>query len=127
MEEEKSPDLIALNDELLEKPKEEKEAKRNTKEALIERILNLAEENNLELTFSNTKLKRMSKKELGILLNQMTAEVLQQQMADSVGGKGDVRQGHRYVAHDARYDGDGLRERSEPVPPPLRVPGRWVL
>ena len=88
MDEEKSPDLIALNDELLEKPKEEKEAKRNTKEALIERILNLAEENNLELTFSNTKLKRMSKKELGILLNQMTAEVLQQQMADSVGAKG---------------------------------------
>ena len=84
MEEEKAPDLAALNDALLEQPKEDRaEPKRNTKESLIERILSITEENHLELTFSNTKLKRMSKKELGQLLGQLT-----EQMAQAVGAKG---------------------------------------
>ena len=91
MEDEKAsqPNLIQLNNELLEQPKEERaEPKRNTKESLIDRILSTAEENNLELTFSNTKLKRMSKKELGQLLGQLTEEVVRQQMAQSVNSKG---------------------------------------
>ena len=89
MEEEKAPDLAALNDALLEQPKEDRpEPKRNTKESLIERILSLTEEHHLELTFSNTKLKRMSKKELGQLLGQLSEEVVRQQMANAVGSKG---------------------------------------
>ena len=55
-------DLSSLNDELLRKePEKNKESKRNTKEYIIDRIIAIAEENNLELKASNTKLKRMSK------------------------------------------------------------------
>ena len=78
-----------LNDELLQAPKPENpEPKRNTKEALIERILTVAEENDMELTFSNTKLKRMSKEKLGKLLGELTAEVVKKDMASAVGAKG---------------------------------------
>ena len=88
-EEPKCEDLTTLNDALLEPTKEERaEPKRNTKDSLIERILSIAEENNLELTFSNTKLKRMNKRELGKLLGELTEEVIRQQMATSVGAKG---------------------------------------
>ena len=90
-DDEKSPanDFKKLNDELLAPPKTENaEPKRNTKEALIERILNTAEENDLELTFSNTKLKRMSKAQLGKLLSELTAEVVKKDMANAVGAKG---------------------------------------
>ena len=78
-----------LNDELLEPPKPEStEVKRNTKDALIDRILAVAEQNDMELTFSNTKLKRMSKDKLGKLLGELTAEVVKRDMARAVGSKG---------------------------------------
>ena len=52
-----------MNEELLKKPRTDPDEppKRNTKEALIDRIQQIAEENNLEITVSNTKLRRMSK------------------------------------------------------------------
>ena len=78
-----------LNDELLEPPKPENtEVKRNTKDALIDRILQVAEQNDMELTFSNTKLKRMSKDKLGKLLGELTEEVVKRDMARAVGSKG---------------------------------------
>ena len=51
-----------LNDELLKKEKApDDKPKRNSKEFLIEKIVQVAEENDLELNVSNTRLKRMSK------------------------------------------------------------------
>ena len=89
MEETKTPENIKeLNDDLLrpEKPSDEP-AKRNTKEWLIEKILQVADENGLELNCSNTKLKRMNKKELNKLLGALMEEIAKQQMAQSVGSK----------------------------------------
>ena len=58
MEEEKRPPSASqkmglLNDELLRPVQKTEETKRNTKEFLIDRILSVAEENNLELSISN--------------------------------------------------------------------------
>ena len=55
---EKAEEVIPrLNEELLKKPRvAEEQPKRNTKDALIDRILLMAEENNLEIMVSNTKL-----------------------------------------------------------------------
>jgi hypothetical protein len=76
-----------LNDELLEaKSADEKsdEPKRNTKESLIDRILSICEEHNLELTVSNTKLKRMSKTALQKLLAELVEDLVKRQMAEAV-------------------------------------------
>ncbi len=83
-------DMSALNDELLKPEVEEKtkEIKRNTKEYIIEKILGVAEENNLELKASNTKLKRMSKNELNSLLGEMLEDAIKVQMSEAVGAKG---------------------------------------
>ena len=62
--------------------------KRNTKDALIDRILQMAEENNLEITVSNTKLKRMSKPALQKLLGEMLNECMKKQMAETVKATG---------------------------------------
>ena len=102
-------DLSSLNDELLRKEKPvSKEPKRNTKEFLIDRILAVADENNLELKASNTKLKRMSKTELNTLLGEMLEESIKVQMKEAVGATGtsdsvialaSLRMVHDLVAH----------------------------
>ena len=84
-----NPDKIipALNNELLEAKEEKKddpEPKRNTKEALIDRILSICQEHNLELTVSNTKLKRMSKTALQKLLGELVEDLMKKQMAEAV-------------------------------------------
>lgn len=77
-----------LNDDLLKVDKPDDEpSKRNTKEWLMSKILQLADDNGLELSCSNTKLKRMNKKELNQLLGALMEEVAKQQMARSVGSK----------------------------------------
>ena len=79
--------IPALNEELLNsKGDDEKneEPKRNTKESLIDRILSVCEEHNLELTVSNTKLKRMSKPALQRLLAELVEDLMKKQMADAV-------------------------------------------
>ena len=55
-----------LNDELLKKEKtpEGEKPKRNSKEFIIDKIVQVADENDLELNVSNTRLKRMSKEKL---------------------------------------------------------------
>ena len=77
-----------FNDELLkkERPTEEK-PKRNSKEFLIERIFLVADENELELNVSSTKLKRMSKEKLQELLGELCEEAVKTQMAQAVGAK----------------------------------------
>ena len=102
-------DLSSLNDELLRKePEKNKESKRNTKEYIIDRIIAIAEENNLELKASNTKLKRMSKTELNVLLGEMLEETIKIQMKEAVGASGtddsvialaSLRMIHDMVAH----------------------------
>ena len=88
-EEKNTKEFEKLNTELLEPPKvDNPESKRNTKEHLIDRILNMAEQNDMELTFSNTKLKRMTKDKLGKLLGELTEELVKRDMANAVGSKG---------------------------------------
>jgi len=76
-----------LKDELLRPVQKQEETKRNTKEFLIERIVSVAEENNLELNISNSKLKRMSKERLQRMLGEMLEEVVKSEMAAAVGAK----------------------------------------
>ena len=80
--------IQSLNDDLLKAEKPEEAAKRNTKEWIIERILSVADQNGLELSFSNTKLKRMSKKELNQLLGSLMEQVVKQNMARAVKSEG---------------------------------------
>ena len=67
-----------MNEELLKKPRSNPDdpPKRNTKDSLIERIQQIADENNLEMMVSNTKLKRMSKPALQKLLGEMLNECI---------------------------------------------------
>ena len=84
MEEQKQ--IEKLNDELLKVDKDPEEpSKRNTKEWHINRILVLADENDLELNISNTKLKRMSKPALQKLLGELGEKVVKFKItADSI-------------------------------------------
>ena len=79
-----------FNEELLKKPHASPDdpPRRNTKDALIDRILEVAEGNNLDLNVSNTKLKRMSKPALQKLLGEMLSETLKKQMAEAVQAPG---------------------------------------
>ncbi len=78
--------ILALNDELLvEDEKNPEEVKRNTKEYLIEKILAISDENDLELSISNTKLKRMSKDKLKRLLAELAEKVSKEQIAKQMG------------------------------------------
>ena len=78
-QEEKS--FAVLNDELLKPTATTEEPKRNSKEWLINKIVQLCEEANLELTMSNTKLRRMGKEKLMKLLGELTEEAIKTQMA----------------------------------------------
>ena len=77
-----------FNDELLkkERPSDDK-PKRNSKDFLIERIFQIADENDLELSLSSTKLKRMSKEKLQMLLGELCEDAVKTQMAQAVGAK----------------------------------------
>ena len=79
-----------MNEELLKKPRSNPDdpPKRNTKDSLIERIQQIADENNLEMMVSNTKLKRMSKPALQKLLGEMLNECMKKQMAETVHASG---------------------------------------
>ena len=91
MEEEKSrSDISALNEELLApvpEPTGTDPPKRNTKAALIARILEIAEQNDLELTVSNTQLRCMNKTDLHKLLGEIVESGVKQRVAQSVGAK----------------------------------------
>ena len=79
-----------MNEELLKKPRSNPDdpPKRNTKDSLIDRIQQIADENNLEMMVSNTKLKRMSKPALQKLLGEMLNECMKKQMAETVHASG---------------------------------------
>ena len=78
-----------LNDELLKKEKApDDKPKRNSKEFLIDKIVQVAEENDLELNVSNTRLKRMSKEKLQQMLGEMCEDAVKSQMAAAVNAPG---------------------------------------
>ena len=90
---EKHPDgqknIKKLNDELLKKEKApDDKPKRNSKEFIIEKILQVADENNLEINVSNTRLKRMSKEKLQQMLGEMCEDAVKSQMAAAVNAPG---------------------------------------
>ena len=77
-----------LNDELLESAEPESEPeppKRNTKQALIDKILELSSKENIPLQISNTKLKRMNKQQLAELCGDLIEQGMKKRMAESVG------------------------------------------
>ena len=89
----KAPDesiIDALNDELInaagEAPSEKsQEAKRNSKDDIIQKVIKCAEESQITLDYSNTKLRRMTKTQLNKLLAETVEKGMQQQMAEQVG------------------------------------------
>ena len=133
MEEEKRPPSASkkmglMNDELLRPVQKTEETKRNTKEFLIDRILSVAEENNLELSISNSKLKRMSKERLQKMLGEMLEEVVKSEMAAAVGAKsGDDSVIACYSEDDARHVRQWSRAGAERIATPLRLRSRRVL
>ena len=74
------------NDDLLVEEKvEPKDAKRNSKSELIQRILELVKKNNIEIDYSDSKLKRMTKTQLQEVLGTVMEKIMQSQMADQLG------------------------------------------
>ena len=80
-----------LNNELIRAvPEEEKKAdcpKRNSKDELITKILQIAEVNEITLKHSDTKLKRMTKQQLAELLGEVVETAMRNEMARQVGAK----------------------------------------
>ena len=80
---------IRLNNELLNagSPKKttEQATRRNSKDALIEKILQITEKYELELDYSDTKLKRMNKKQLTKVLAAIIEESVKIDMCKQVG------------------------------------------
>jgi hypothetical protein len=81
-----------LKDELLEAAEppsesetEETQPKRNTKQALIDKIIEVSQREHLPMNLSNTKLKRMNKNQLSNVLAELIEEGLRKKMAQQVG------------------------------------------
>ena len=86
-------DNEALNEELLEAEETveqpEQAPRRNSKQSLIDKILELSERDNIPLEHSNTKLKRMNKQQLAQLCADMIEKGLRKKMAQTVGASDD--------------------------------------
>ncbi len=83
-------DNSQLNNELLRaiEPQDvESKPRRNSKDELISKIVQLAEQNEITLKFSNTRLRRMNKQELNELLAGVAEDVMRNEMAKQVGAK----------------------------------------
>ena len=90
-----------LNNELLNAgspKKEDAQAKRNSKSALLEKILQVTEKYELDLDYSDTKLKRMNKGQLTKVLAEIIEESVKIDMCKQVGcapGASPKVMGHR--------------------------------
>ena len=85
---ERVADAAKLNGELLNagSPKKESAAvKRNSKDALIDKILSISEKYELEVEYSDTRLKRMNKKQLTKILAGIIEESVKIDMCKQVG------------------------------------------
>ena len=80
-----------LNNELITAAKEpeaeEKSPKRNSKESIVQKILELAKANDITLEHTDTKLRRMNKQQLNTLLGEVAEKVMRDEMARQVGCK----------------------------------------
>ena len=79
----------SLNDALLEPevPPLSDEPKRNSKDDMISKIIQVCSENELELKESNSKLRRLTKTQLAELLAEKIETCVKNQMAEQVGCK----------------------------------------
>ena len=82
-----------LNDELLAATEEvdanlEIPKKSNNKQGLIDKILQVSEKHNIPLEHSQTKLRRMSKRDLTKLLAELIEKMMKKEMARQVGCEG---------------------------------------
>lgn len=82
---EKNTTFATMNNQLLDEDEEKNIPKRNSKEDLITKLLTCCEQNNVELEFSNTKLRRMGKRELQQLLAAKIEIAMRNSMAAQVG------------------------------------------
>ena len=80
-------DEKVLNDELLapEPKPEPDEPRRNSKDNLIQKIIQVCTEKNLQLEESNSKLRRMTKAQLTNLLAEKIEKAVHNSMAEQVG------------------------------------------
>ena len=78
-----------LNNELLKKHDDEKASppKRNSKQELINKIVQVAEQNELPLELSDTKLQRLTKQQLNELLAETVEKAMRNEMARQVGAR----------------------------------------
>ena len=85
---ERDADAVKLNSELLNAGSPKKEsaaAKRNSKDALIDKILSISEKYELEVEYSDTRLKRMNKKQLTKVLAKIIEDSVRIDMCKQVG------------------------------------------
>ena len=85
-----------LNDALLVETKEKdepEEPKRNSKDDIVGKIINVCADNELELEHSNSKLKRMTKQQLCKILAEKIEDGVRSQMAKQVGAKAGATDG----------------------------------
>ena len=73
-----------LNNELI---RATDKTKRNSKDELIQKIIQLAENNDIPLKMSDTKLRRMNKQQLNELLAEVVETAMRNEMAKQVGAK----------------------------------------
>jgi hypothetical protein len=89
-------DVSELRDDLLaaahpvETPDEDGPPKRNTKQALIEKIIEVSQKEGIPLEHSNTSLKRMNKQKLSNLLAEVIETGVRRKMARQVGCEQDA-------------------------------------
>ena len=76
-----------LNDALLAEVPDDKEPKRNSKDDIIHKILMCAEDNDVSLEYSDTRLRRMTKKRLIEVLADTMEKSVRNQCAKQVGAK----------------------------------------
>jgi hypothetical protein len=85
---ERDAEAAKLNGELLNAGSPKKEsaaAKRNSKDALIDKILSISEKYELEVEYSDTRLKRMNKKQLTKVLAKIIEDSVRIDMCKQVG------------------------------------------
>ena len=83
----KSPNLVELNQALLDEEKAPGSPRRNSKDDIIRKIIKCCEDGEIPLEHSDSKLKRMSKQQLLDLLAECLEKRVRNGMADSVGAQ----------------------------------------
>ena len=77
-----------LNNELLKKPEDaDKNPKRNSKQELINKIVQVSDQNEMTLELSDTTLQRLNKQQLNELLAETIEKAMRNEMARQVGAR----------------------------------------